>query len=327
MPKLDSPQSVVKRLRGHWRLSLSEPLYGRSAIVVIQRVLDDEDEARLPHRTDWCLGPESFRQLLDSLAENAQVVSLASALQQHHDSRPRIALTFDGGWQDLNRQVAPALEKLALPASVFIPHASAPHFRAPWRAVLSEALWQAEIDGEAFQAFVAAGLAPPPVGGPHRDEAASRAIRLYLEQQTLASSVQSRLESLAETLLPASGLMRQALDPFSIRRLESGGLIRFGSLSMPVPGDVHSLHRLRHSRHRLASLCQQPLDIVACASDDGDATLVQLAEKMGIQHVLTRQPGWLPPSPRHIRLPRFSITQPLASSPGKLFDWLLGYLQ
>lgn len=323
MPKLDRPQSVVQRLRGHWRLSLSEPLWGRSAILAMQRVLDDEAEARLPHRAGWCLGPESFRQLLDSLTENAQIVGLDSALQLHHDPRPRIALTFDGGWQDLNRQVAPTLEHLALPASVFIPHVSTPRFRAPWRAIAGEALWRRDGADEVDLALENAGLPPPPPPG-EQDERYSQTIHDYLEG--LRDAPQSSLEALAEALLPASALATQALDAFSVRRLEQSGLFRFGSLAMPAIHGTHSLHQLRHSRHRLETLCQNPLDVVACANEGRDPTLAQLAQKMGIRHVLTRRPGWLETPLDSVMLPRFAVTQPLASSPGRLFDWLLGYL-
>lgn len=121
MPRLDRTQDVVQRLRGHWRLNLSEPLWGRSAILALRRVLDDEAEARLPHRADWCLGPDSFQKLLESLSDSAQIVSLESVLQLHHDQLPRIALTFDGGWRDTLKQVSPMLERMALPANVFLP--------------------------------------------------------------------------------------------------------------------------------------------------------------------------------------------------------------
>ena len=66
MPRLDRPQDVVQRLRGHWRRNLSEPLWGRSAILALNRVLDSEDEARLPHRRDTSLGPESLAHLIRS---------------------------------------------------------------------------------------------------------------------------------------------------------------------------------------------------------------------------------------------------------------------
>ncbi|WP_251976261.1 polysaccharide deacetylase family protein [Salinicola avicenniae] len=323
MPKLEGPQAVVQRLRGHWRLNVNEPLWGRSAVLALQRVLDDEAEARLPHRAGWCLGPDSFAQLLDSLSESAQIVSLESALQLHHDARPRIALTFDGGWQDLNHQVAPTLERRALPASIFLAPLAAPRFRAPWQAVLGEALWQRTSAGPVDDAFGDAGLpAPPPVAA--RDARYSQTILNYLTP--FSEIAVKTLDALATTLLPASGLADQALDTFSVRRLEQGGLLRFGSL-LPRDADAAS-QRIPHDHQRLQALCESPLPVAACdeeAISDAES-LGRLIARLGLDHVLTRQPGWLSLPAERPLLPRFTITQPLANSPGLLFDRLLGNL-
>lgn len=328
MPRLDRTQDVVQRLRGHWRLSLSEPLWGRSAILALRRVLDDESEARLPHRADWCLGPDSFRQLLESLSESAQIVSLESALQLHHDQLPRIALTFDGGWRDTLKQVSPMLERLALPANIFLPCPVTQQAWSSWHEALSEALWREETVDNAHRLLADANLPAPPVPSGHSDERYSQAIKTYIDALERSDDTLS-LNAIAATLGAETTFADEALDAFSIRRLEQGGLFRFGSLmpSRSSTMDAKALARLRESQHQLAVLCRHPLPVAASAEASPDPALTRLAVSADIERVLTRRPGWLEPPIDTVLLPRFVITQPIANSPGRLFDWLLGNLR
>ncbi|MAM56853.1 MAG: polysaccharide deacetylase [Salinicola sp.] len=327
MPRLDRTQDVVQRLRGHWRLSLSEPLWGRSAILAMNRVLDDEAEARLPHRAGWCLGPDSFRQLLESLSESAQIVSLESVLQLHHDQLPRIALTFDGGWRDTLKQVSPALERLALPANVFLPCPVTQRAWSSWHEAIGEALWRDETADHARRLLAEAGLPAPPTVGTHRDERYSQAIRNYIAELDQSQDA-TALHAVASALDADPAFADEALDAFSIRRLEQGGLFRFGSLIPPhaTTQDVSALIQLRESQHQLAVLCRHPLRIATSASAHADEGLARLAASAGIERVLTHRTGWLEPPIDTVLLPRFAITQPVANSPGRLFDWLLGNL-
>ncbi|MGQ7245025.1 polysaccharide deacetylase family protein [Salinicola sp. V024] len=327
MPRLDRTQDVVQRLRGHWRLNLSEPLWGRSAILALRRVMADEAEARLPHRSDWCLGPDSFRQLLESLTESAQIVSLESALHLHHDQLPRIALTFDGGWRDTLKQVSPTLERLALPANVFLPCPVTQQAWSSWHEVIGEALWRKDTAASAHRLLADASLPMPPLANGHRDERYSQEIKIYIDELE-RSHEGAALGMIAESLGNEPAFTDQALDAFSIRRLEQGGLFRFGNL-MPArstPGSLQTLHRLRDSQHQLAVLCRQPLNVAACNSEFADEALTRLAVNAGFERVLTRRAGWLEPPNDTVLLPRFLITQPVANSPGRLFDWLLGKL-
>jgi|GEM_PF-2535842 len=327
MPRLDRTQDVVQRLRGHWRLNLSEPLWGRSAILALRRVMDDETEARLPHRSDWCLGPDSFRQLLESLSESAQIVSLESTLQLHHDQLPRIALTFDGGWRDTFKQVSPTMERLALPANVFLPCPITQQAWSSWHEVIGEALWREDTADNAHRLIADASLPMPPLANGYRDERYSQTIKTYIDELEQPHNALT-LRAIAASLGSEPAFTDQALDAFSIRRLEQDGLFRFGSL-MPersTPLDVQALNRLRDSRHQLAVLCRHPLNMAASAHDPADEALTRLAVNAGFERVLTRRAGWLEPPIDTILLPRFLITQPIANSPGRLFDWLLGNL-
>ncbi|WP_157956803.1 polysaccharide deacetylase family protein [Salinicola aestuarinus] len=309
---------------------MSEPLWGRSAILAINRVLASEDEARLPHRRHYCLGPESLEQLIASLAESAQLVSLNHALQLHHDQLPRIALTIDGGWRDVATQIHPTLERLAFPASVFLPD---PSLRQPWmpdRLSIAEALWHDESDHGRIAARLAdLGLPRAPHGG--CDERKSHAIDEYMEALTTSGTIP--LREIADRLWREEssgeeGYAGAALDAFSVRRLDHGGLLRFGQLTdvAALAASCDARRALQSGRQRLARLCREPLAIRAC-TDVGDIGRLDRFTPLDAEaRWLTRTPGWLEPGVHAKHLPRFVIDQPLASSSGKLFDWLLGHL-
>lgn len=330
MSRLERPQNMVQRLRGHWRRSISEPLWGRSAILALNRVLDSEDEARLPHRNEACLGPASFRHLLDNLSESAQIVSLQSALQLHHDPLPRIALTIDGGWRDIATQIHPVLERLAFPASVFLPD---PTLRQPWmpdRTVIAEALWQDESTlGRVAARLGELGFPHAPHGG--NDERKSQAIRDYLDG--LDARHDKQLGEVARTLWQEelcgnASDETQALDAFSARRLDQAGLLRFGQLTdvAALATRADARRALQTGRQRLERLCREPLTLRACADPGDIGSLDRFTPLDADARWLTRTPGWLEPGADTRRVPRFVIDQPLASSAGRLFDWLLGHL-
>ncbi|MCI0509762.1 polysaccharide deacetylase [Chromohalobacter marismortui] len=330
MSHLSLAHDVVQRLRGHWRRNLSEPLRGRSAILVIQRVLSDEAAARLPHRAPYCLGPESFRRLLDHLTDHAQIVSLTSARRLHRDPVPRIALTFDGGWRDTAEVALRQLERLALPASVFLTTGGTGHPQGDWRMTLGDILWDGIHPIRVRDCLGDAGLAFPPPRPGHPDAAYSSALHDYLERLAQQAAPLT-LVRLGMTLSAELDIAPQTLDPFSVRRLENDGLVRFGARGVSATpldalGDHQIQWQIRHSRRQLGVLCRDPLPYFAYPQPEASLRLRQLAQRCGVQEALHSHAGWLSHRDDPLALPRFQITQPVASSAGRLYDWLLGHL-
>ncbi|WP_280569261.1 polysaccharide deacetylase family protein [Chromohalobacter sp. 296-RDG] len=330
MSHLSLAHDVVQRLRGHWRRSLNEPLRGRSAILVIQRVLSDEAAARLPHRAPYCLGPESFRRLLDHLTDHAQIVSLASTRRLHRDPVPRIALTFDGGWRDTAEVALRQLERLALPASMFLNTGDTGRSQGDWRMALGDILWDGLQPMRVRECLGDAGLPLPPPRPNHPNTAYSSAVHDYLERlaQQAAPLTLARLGSALGTELD---IAPQTLDPFSVRRLESNGLVRFGTRGVAATpletlDDRQIQWQIRQSRRQLSVLCRDPLSYFAYPQPEASLRVRQLAQRCGVQEALHSHAGWLSHRDDPLALPRFPITQPVASSTGRLYDYLLGQL-
>ncbi|GHB09508.1 polysaccharide deacetylase family protein [Modicisalibacter luteus] len=329
MNGLDLAQDLAQRLRGHWRRSLAEPLWGRSAIIVLHRVLPSEQEARLPHRAPWCLGPESFERLLVALCDVARLVSLPTAMQLHHDPKARIALTFDAGWRDNADVAVPLLEHYAIPASIFVNTAWLGHPGGHWREVIGEGLWQVVAAHRIREAMGDACLPLPPMPPAHPNDAYSRALLAYFMQ--LGQVNPQRLSSVTQQLCQEFGQPNHGLDPFSIRRLESGGLIRFGARGVDFTAfELQSEERIRwqvqRSRRTLARLCREPLPILAYPDERPSPRVQQVVQRCGVQAALAADGGWLTHRSNRLALPRIAIAQPIAHSPGRLFDYLLGKL-
>lgn len=332
MNGLNLAQDLAQRLRGHWRRSLVEPLWGRNAIIALKRVLPSEAEARLPHRAPWCLGVESFERLLIRLSDVSRLVSLPTAMQMHHDPQARIALTFDAGWRDNAEVVAPLLEHYAIPASIFISTGWLGRQRCAWREVIGEGLWQRQRPLLIHSVLSDAGLPPPPLPPAHPDHAYSRALLGYLDQLAAIEATHAqRLGDIADHLHRELGQPPQGLDPFSVRRLENGGLIRFGARGVGLDAfesqsDEQIRWQVRRSRRELGRLCRDPLPVFAYPDDRPSARVQQVVNRCGIQTALAGNGGWLSRRDNPLALPRIPIAQPIAQSPGRLFDYLLGQL-
>ncbi|WP_043531497.1 polysaccharide deacetylase family protein [Litchfieldella xinjiangensis] len=321
-------RDIAQRLRGHWRRSQAEPLRGRSAILMLHRVIEDEEAARLPHRAPYCLGPQSFDHLLMSVSEVARIVSLDTALKPHRDPRAAIALTFDDGWRDNAEVAAPILEHYALPASIFVTTGLLNRPRGFWWEVIGESLWTRQHPEWTRDALGDAGLPLPPMPPAHPDEAYSHALRRYL--QVLEGHCPQTLNRVADALHGQLGLPPHGIDPFTLRRLEHGGLIRFGAHGVlperlePLSDERVCWH-IRRSRSDLRRLCREPLEAFAYPDAQPSPRLKQLASRCGVQLALAGAGGWLSQRDAPLALPRIPISQPVANSPGRLFDWMLGF--
>ncbi|SHF40785.1 Polysaccharide deacetylase [Modicisalibacter ilicicola DSM 19980] len=329
MSALDLAQELVQRLRGHWRRSLVDPLPGRTAILVLHRVLPSEAEARLPHRAPWCLGPESFERLLISLNDMAGLVCLPTAIAPHLAPQARVALTFDDGWRDNADIAAPLLEHYAIPASIFVTTGWLGRPSGAWREVIGEGLWQRQSVATIRDTLGDAGLPLPPMPPTHPGHAYSRALLTYFGR--LADTDPRQLNEIADHLHRLLDQPPQGIDPFSVRRLENGGLIRFGARGVTfgafeTQSDERIRWQVRRSLQELRCLCRDPLPLFAYPDEHPSPRVRHIVKQCGVPSALAGGGGWLPHHHDPLALPRIPISQPIAQSPGRLFDYLLGKL-
>ncbi|MGC3875309.1 polysaccharide deacetylase family protein [Halomonas sp. GXIMD04776] len=317
-------QDLAQRLRGHWRRTLAGGERGQRALLRLPRVLANEDEARLPHCAPWCLGPSSFEHLLIALNDIARPVNLATALTPHFEMHPCIGLTLDTPWRHDIDNATNLLDHYAIPASIFV--TSTPlEDTGLWRVLIGDGLWRRHLPERIRDALGDTGLPLPPMPPKHPDNAYSRALLNYFLQLEHADS--RRLSEIGEHLLDILDHSLQPIDPFSARRLESGGLCRFGAGGLRFDGQDDNLLRqqMRRSRKTLAQLCREPLTAITCTGKPPSLTAQQVLQRCGVTTALLDTGGWLTRHSDTLVLPRIPLSQPIAQSPGRLFDYLFGY--
>nr|WP_298410948.1 polysaccharide deacetylase family protein [uncultured Halomonas sp.] len=319
-------QDLAQRLRGRWRRTLLNPGRGQRALLHLPRVLTSEAEARLPHCAPWSLGPASFENLLITLNGVASLVNLSTALTPHLEHHPNISLTFDSPWRHDIENVTDPLDHYAIPASIFITLSPVEDTKL-WRSLIGDALWRKRSVEQIRDTMGDAGLPLPPMPPRHPDHAYSRALLGYFLQ--LAPIDSERLSEVSEHLLKTLDHSLQPIDPFSLRRLENGGLFRFGAggFHCDEQNDERLHRQLRRSRKILATLCRDPLPTIACTGESPSLHTRQMLQRAGVTTALFDTEGWLTHRHDPLALPRISINQTLAQSPGRLFDHLLGFLQ
>ncbi|WP_048308141.1 polysaccharide deacetylase family protein [Halomonas sp. PR-M31] len=325
MSALGLAQDLAQRLRGHWRRTLLNPGRGQQALLHLPRVLSSETEACLPHCAPWSLGPTSFENLLITLNGVASLVNLSTALTPHVGHHPNISLTFDSPWRHDIENVTSLLDHYAIPASIFITPAPLED-NGLWRSLIGDALWRKRSAEQIRDTIGDAGLPLPPMPPRHPDHAYSRALLRYFLQ--LSPTDPKRLSEVSEHLLGILDHSLQPIDPFSLRRLENTGLFRFGAGGVRCDEqNDEGLHRqLRRSRRMLATLCRDPLAAIACPGKPSSLHTRQMLQRAGVTTALFDTEGWLTRRSDSLALPRISINQTLAQSPGRLFDHLLGFL-
>lgn len=69
----------------------------------------------------WACSPASFERILESVRASAEVLPLEALLGADDSDGLRVAVTFDDGYLGVAKEAVPILERLAVPATVFLP--------------------------------------------------------------------------------------------------------------------------------------------------------------------------------------------------------------
>ncbi|HZM34863.1 MAG TPA: polysaccharide deacetylase family protein [Burkholderiales bacterium] len=118
--------------------ALRRRIQPNALVLVYHRIAEPLD----PDPWGLCVAPERFREQLDVLMRDTEVVPLAELRHaaRRGFGRPRVAVTIDDGYADALHRALPLLERHGLPATVFVPTGLVGDDAGFWWDALADAL-------------------------------------------------------------------------------------------------------------------------------------------------------------------------------------------
>lgn len=273
-------------------------------------------DARLPVLDPCFLPLDRFERQMEYLARNFAVLHLEEAFSPDRPpaARPVACVTFDDGLASVHQLALPVLERLRIPATVFLVTDLVDTDDRLWwvrlhRAVCGTAAAEVRIGDQVL-----------PLATTRDRQAASASI-----QRSLKALAAPRAAQALDDVLDRLGAPRQddaaawapmrALNAGEIRRMGREGLVRFGAhtashqiLTRTTPDEAR--REIRRSVAAVASLVERPSRTFAYPNgrpEDFDDEAIAELGRIGVEYALTTVEG---PNPRPVdryRVRRYTI--------------------
>ncbi|WP_185267752.1 polysaccharide deacetylase family protein [Halopseudomonas xiamenensis] len=317
-------KSLYKALAGTLYLHSSagqRQLRQSATILMLHRVLPDEQAAGMPHRQALCIGQQSFDHLLYWLRRHFDCLPLETLLDEPTGKRPRIALTFDDGWRDNALYALPLLQQHGVPASIFLSTDFIGTHQRFWWESIGETLWaypQSDISQPLRQQLA---QLPPPDRLLYADQSHARSLCLASYLQQLKRLTPEQLQSLAD--LCPEPTQPHAMDWQQVVQLEQSGLIRFGPHGashaiLPRLAQQQLEEDLQRSHRALHHYCVAPLPVYCYPNGDHNASVRDAVARLGYRHALSTAPGLISKDSQPLALPRIDLSHNAARTPSML---------
>lgn len=292
-------------------------------ILVLHRVVERCEDACLPHNSAYCISKSRFTHLLCFLKHHFQLVGLEEVLANTPSQKPKLALTFDGGWGDNYRHAFPVLQKLSIPATMFLSTAYIGEARGFWWESVARRLWNKPetVDQERLiMALAGSGIDPYiELFDTEKKHTRSRLIARFIQQLNQLDPIYlNRL--VADIFFDGRG---HAMNWQEVAFMERSGLIRFGAnghehydLTRLPP--VAYTEDVLISQRLLEQNCTKPLKQYAYPGGAHHADLHQLLSSLGFTHGLSSDSGVLRQGVNQYALPRIEVNQRAAEQPSLL---------
>jgi peptidoglycan/xylan/chitin deacetylase (PgdA/CDA1 family) len=276
----------------------------------------------LPVR-DWCfLQLERFERQMEYLVRHFEVVHLedAFASDARRSERPLACVTFDDGFGSVYELALPILERLRIPATVYLVTDLIDSRETVWFARLHQAIcqtWTSEV-GLGASRF---RLTRPP----DRIRASAELQRALkpLRRPELATALEDLFAQLRFDKAKARPWDAfRILTTNEIQRMTRDDLVRFGAhtashqiLTRTTPADAR--HEIERSVAAVAALVERPSRSFAYPNggpDDFDASVVDAVQGAGIQYAVStiEGPNGAQPDPYAIRRYGIGADDPMA---------------
>ncbi len=286
-------------------------------VLTFHRVLEDEELARCyePH---IALRATSFAELLLLLEHEFQVTPLEELLAApaaRRRDRPRVALTFDDGWEDTCSVAGPLLAQHGMPATVFLCPSLIDGGQA---AMLPEErfarVWAAAARQQRLPHLVR-DLETWRVGDGHSQQLHAWGRRLKRLPLQVKLMMLGHLEEVYQPSLPEK---RHFVTWDQVRSMQSLGFT-FGShtvchASLDAEEAPMMLAELAGSREAIEQETGAPCTTLAYPNGAYNDAVMRAVQVTGYRHALTTDRGFVQPGSDALAIPRLCMGDPVLES-------------
>jgi peptidoglycan/xylan/chitin deacetylase (PgdA/CDA1 family) len=288
--------SFLRRLRG------GESVY----VLGFHRVLTEQEAHRSNSLPGMILHESTFAALLEYLGRRFRFVSLETFLSEgtvgRGQGKPRCLVTFDDAWSDTYTRAAPVLERLKIPAVVFVPTSA---IGAP------EGFWVEQLAGAWQNAPMRERVAAAVRETSRRGDAVLEDAVEFLKHMP----AEKRENVLAGMFAPNGDGSEQGVDAMmtweQVADIARRG-IEIGSHTETHPlltyeDDARVSRELRVSRQLLAQKLGADVCAFAYPNGDWDPRVRELVVRAGYSCAFTTEPGCYESGGDPYGIPRFLL--------------------
>jgi peptidoglycan/xylan/chitin deacetylase (PgdA/CDA1 family) len=292
--------STFGLLDGLSRLQLQK----RAFILMYHRVVEKADAGQTFIQPGMYVHCNTFRQHMRFLHQRFSVIrleTLARRLQSGKNVGGCCAITFDDGWHDNFTNAFPVLQKLGLPATIFLATDYIGSKRLPWPETVSYYLRHPDfntlaIDHPALIRLFSATAAQKGIRKTNTDAFLDNVIT---QLKTFAPSTREGIITLLQSQLgPLPVQARLLLKWEHVRKMQSSGIVDFGShtaghvILTQVPL-AHARDEIRKSRTAIENQIGTPPSFFAYPNGNYTQALVSELKSQGFFGAVTTRRGWV----------------------------------
>jgi peptidoglycan/xylan/chitin deacetylase (PgdA/CDA1 family) len=196
------------------------------------------------------VAPDLFEAQMEFLSEECSPLSMPDFVERAKAGRlepDHVALTIDDGYLDIATRAAPALQRYAVPATIFVITAASRKGAHFWWDELAEALLAREpatpsciqFEGRRVSFDIIVGCPPLPgwrATDPPRNARERLFLDLYFELQVADDATRNRFfDELRQIFPPDRDGSARAMTMDELRKLSAGGLIALGGHTVTHP--------------------------------------------------------------------------------------------
>jgi peptidoglycan/xylan/chitin deacetylase (PgdA/CDA1 family) len=277
-------------------------LHNQAFILMYHRVVESPDATQIFIQPGMYVHCNTFQQHMRYVHQHFNVISLAELVNRLESGKKVggcCAITFDDGWQDNFTNAFPVLQRLGLPATIFLATDYMGSNRLFWPETISYYLRHPDFNARASKHPALIQLFAAWVEQKDKREKSENVILddAIARLKTLAPSTRERIIDFLQSFLgPVPPQERLLLKWEQIRKMHSSGIVDFGShtaghvILTQVPL-AHARDEIRKSRTEIEHQIGTPPSFFAYPNGNYTQALISELKSLGFVGAVTTRRG------------------------------------